>query len=253
MDTDSSSSKSTPQEETVPAKTCRPPPIILTSAANLTQLQKQLKNVVKEDFEFRNTKNGTRFITRGIADFLAVKSHFEGNKYLLPQVQKPIKAVIRHLPINTLAEDICDGLVSLGFDVLSVKKMTTTCRSPPEEPKILNLPLFLVTLPRTAKSQKIFQLPNLCHIAIKVEAYRAQSALTQCHTCQQFGHVWANCKQPPRCLCCGGGHLHKECPEKENAASAPECCNCKLLEGEQPHPANYRGCRHAREELEKRK
>jgi hypothetical protein len=130
--------------------------------------------------------------------------------------------------------------------------MTTTRRSPPEERKILNLPLFLVTLPRMAKSQQIFQLPNLGHIAIKVEAYRTQNAHTQCHDCQQFRHVWANCKQIPGCLWCGGGHLHKECPERENAASTTECCNCKLLEGEQPHPTNYRGCRHAREELQKR-
>jgi hypothetical protein len=57
--------------------------------------------------------------------------------------------------------------------------------------------LFLITLPRTAKSQDIFKLPSLCHISIKVEAYRAQTGLTQCHNCQQFGHVWANCKQPP--------------------------------------------------------
>jgi hypothetical protein len=27
----------------------------------------------------------------------------------------------------------------------------------------------------------------------------------------------------------------------------------KLLEGEKPHPANYRGCRHAKEELQKKK
>ncbi|XP_033608728.1 uncharacterized protein LOC111867859 isoform X1 [Cryptotermes secundus] len=52
---------------------------------------------------------------------------------------------------------------------------------------------------------------------------------------------------------CGGGHLHKECPEKQNAASTPACCNCELKEGEKPHPANYRGCRHAREELQRRK
>jgi hypothetical protein len=74
--------------------------------------------------------------------------------------------------------------------------------------------LILITLPRTAKSQEIFRLTALCHIAIRVEAYRAQNCLMQCHNCQQFGHVWANCKQPPRCLWCGGGHLHKECPEK---------------------------------------
>jgi hypothetical protein len=131
--------------------------------------------------------------------------------------------------------------------------MTTTRQSSPDEPKVTNLPLFLITLPGSAKSQEIFRLPDPCHIAIKVEAYRNQSALTQCHNYQQFGHVWANCKQQPRCLWCGGGHLHKECPEKENAASTSTCCNCKLLEGEKSQPANYRRCRHAREELQKRK
>jgi hypothetical protein len=115
-----------------------------------------------------------------------------------------------------------------------------------------NLPLFLITLPRTAKSQEIFNLNSLCHISIGVEAYRAQSGLTQCHNCQQFGHVWANCRQPPRCMWCGGGHWHKECP-KENASSTPVHCNCQLVEGEKSHSANYRGCRHAKEELQKKK
>jgi hypothetical protein len=47
--------------------------------------------------------------------------------------------------------------------------------------------------------------------------------------------------------------LHKECPEKENTSSTPVCCNCQLVEGERPHPANYRGCRHAKEELQRKK
>jgi hypothetical protein len=47
--------------------------------------------------------------------------------------------------------------------------------------------------------------------------------------------------------------MRKDGPEREKAASTPECCNCKLLEGEKPHPANYRGCRHAKEELQKSK
>jgi hypothetical protein len=151
MDTDSSGSESTPQEETVPAKTCRPPPIILTSSANLIQLQKQLKNVVKEDFQFRNTRSGTRVLTIGMADFLAIKSHFEGNNLsfctFYTKTEKLIKAMIRHLPINTPAEDICDGLVSLGSDIVNVKQMTTSRWSSPEEPRLSNLPLFLVTLP----------------------------------------------------------------------------------------------------------
>jgi hypothetical protein len=219
-------------------------------------MQKQLKGVVSEKFEFRSRRNGTRVITRNMADFQSMKSHFDSQNlsyYSFPKSEKPIKAVIRHLQHNTPAEDISDTLVSLGFDFVSVKQMTATHQSPREESKIINLPLFLITLQRTAKSQEIFRLPSLCHIAIRVEAYRAQNALTQCHNCQQFGHVWANCKQPPHCLWCGDGHLHKDCPENGNAASTPTCCNCQLAGGEKVHPANYHGCRHAKEQLQKRK
>jgi hypothetical protein len=56
-----------------------------------------------------------------------------------------------------------------------------------------------------------------------------------------------NYKQPPRCMLCGGGHLHKECPEKSSTVSIPTCCNCKLVDGEEPHPSSYRGCRHTKE------
>jgi hypothetical protein len=52
MDTESSTTEGPSQEETAVGKTGRPPPIILTSATNLIQLQKQLKNVVEENFEF---------------------------------------------------------------------------------------------------------------------------------------------------------------------------------------------------------
>jgi hypothetical protein len=145
-----------------------------------------------------------------MADFEAVKSHFK--EITSPKSQKPVKAVIRHLPPSTPAKDISEGLVNLGFDVISVEQMTTTRRSPSDE-TTRNLPLFLITLSKTAKSQEIFKLSSLCHISITVEPYRAQTGLTQCHNCQQFGHVWANCRQPPRCMWCGGGHLHKECKE----------------------------------------
>jgi hypothetical protein len=56
METDSSGAEATALEEAVPGKAGRPPPIILTSTTNLIQLQRQLKNVDKRDFEFRNSK-----------------------------------------------------------------------------------------------------------------------------------------------------------------------------------------------------
>jgi hypothetical protein len=154
--------------------------------------------------------------------------------------------------INIPAKDIAEELVDLGFEVISVRQMSIARRSP-EGTTSITLPLFLVTLPRTTKSQDSFKLSNLCHISIKVESYKSQNTLTQCYNCQKFGHVWANCKQPPCCLWCGGSHLHKDCPENGNTASTPTCCNCQLAEGEAAHPANYRGCRHAKEEIQKRK
>jgi hypothetical protein len=75
--------------------------------------------VAKQSFEFRNTKNGTRVVTKGIVDYQTVKAFFETKNLsyytFYPKVEKSIKAVISHLPINAHAEGIADGLVDLGF------------------------------------------------------------------------------------------------------------------------------------------
>jgi hypothetical protein len=247
----------TEEQQTSPVVSGRPPPIVLTSAINLIQLQNNLKSIVKGNFEFRSTRNGTRVVTREMADYSAIREYFDKNhlNYFTfhPKSQKPIKAVIRHLPIDTPAEDISNGLQDLGYSVLSVKQMTASRPSPEGGNYTLNLPLFLVTLPKDAKSPEIFKLTSLCHIVVRVEAYRTQNALTQCFNCQKFGHIWVNCRQPPRCMWCGGGHLHKECPESGKETSVPNCCNCSLREGEKPHPSNYRGCSHAKEEALRRR
>jgi hypothetical protein len=72
MDTDSTN-ESSPFKATAPAKTGRPPPIVLTSAVYIILLQKQLKRMVSENFELRRTRNGTRVITRSMADLQSMK------------------------------------------------------------------------------------------------------------------------------------------------------------------------------------
>jgi hypothetical protein len=71
-----------------------------------------------------------------MAYLATVTSHLETNNLLyftfFPISQKPIKAIICHLPVNTPAEELSDGLVSLGFDVIGNKQMTTTQLSPSE-------------------------------------------------------------------------------------------------------------------------
>lgn len=87
-----------------------------------------------------------------------------------------------------------------------------------------------------------------------MEAYKSHNGLTQCFNCQNFGHVSANCKQPPKCLWFGGGHVHKDCPESvKESNSTPRCCNCMLKEAERPHPAYYRGCSAAKNEMQRKK
>jgi hypothetical protein len=78
MDTDAPPAQNTEEAAAPgPGKTNRPPPIVLTSAANLIQLQKQLKGVTKQPFEFRNTKNGTRVVTKDMVDYQAIKNYFD--------------------------------------------------------------------------------------------------------------------------------------------------------------------------------
>jgi hypothetical protein len=112
------------------SKAGRPPPIILTSALNLIQLQRNVREIVKGDFEFRNTRSGTRIITKNMGDFSAIRKYLEGKNLshftLFHKPEKPIKAVIRQLPLNTPAQDISDCLMDLGFDIISVKQMTST-------------------------------------------------------------------------------------------------------------------------------
>jgi hypothetical protein len=77
---------------------------------------------------------------------------------------------------------------------MSVRQLTSNRRS--LEGGHIKLPLFLITLLKTATSTEMFKLTNLCHLIIKVQAYGARNSLTQCFNCQKFGHIAKNCRQP---------------------------------------------------------
>jgi hypothetical protein len=113
---------------------------------------------------------------------------------------------------------------------------------------------FLMILQKNAKLTDAFKVTSLCHIILIMKAHKGRSCLTQCFNCQKFDHTSENCRQPPRCMWRGDSHIHKECPETNNREnSIPQCCSCKLKDGERPHSSNYRGCSHAKHELESRR
>jgi hypothetical protein len=68
----------------------------------------------------------------------------------------------------------------------------------------------------------------------------------------KFRACLGNCKQSPRCVWCGGGHVHKDCPDKGKEASTPNCCYCKLSERENhAHPITAAQPREGRATTEK--
>jgi hypothetical protein len=131
----------------------------------------------------------------------AMKFYMEKNNLYYftfsPNSKKPIKAVICHLLPHTPVEDKSNSLENSGFEVINVRKMTANRRAPDGQTHVEPLPLSLVTLTRNIKSQQIFSHNSLNHIINKTELSRAQTSLTQYYNCQNCGHVWANCKQPP--------------------------------------------------------
>jgi hypothetical protein len=126
-----------------------------------------------------------------MADYSAMNSYLE--QYNLnyftfsPNSEKPIKAVICHPPPDMPAEDISNILEDLGFHIINARQMMATRTAPSGQTPVVSLPLFLVTLTGNIKYK--FKLNSLNPIIIKVELYRAQTGLTQCYNCQNFGHV----------------------------------------------------------------
>jgi hypothetical protein len=132
MDTGITGAVNTPPEQEAPRKPGRPPSVMTTSTTNLIRLQGDLKDQIKGEHEFRNTRNGTRIIAKEMADYSAMKSYLEKNylHYFIfcPNSEKPMKAVIRQLPIDTPAEVIFSNLEDLGFNVINMRQMTATPR-----------------------------------------------------------------------------------------------------------------------------
>jgi hypothetical protein len=159
MDTETTGAKNTLPEQEAYRKSGRSPPIVMTSTINLILLQSNLKEHVKEECEFRNTRNGTRIITNEMRDYSAMTSYQEKNNLhyftFSPNSEKPIQAVIHHLPPDMPAEDISNSLEDFVFNVIKVRQLTGNRIAPNGQIYMETLPLLHVTLTRNVKSREI--------------------------------------------------------------------------------------------------
>jgi hypothetical protein len=95
----------------------------------------------------------------------------------------------------------------------------------------------------------MFKLTSLCYISIKVQHYKSRTWLTQSQNCQQFGHVWANCKSTPPPTAATTGNARKRARKIQHRFAA---IVIKQME-KKPHPTNYGGCSHAKKEIRGKK
>ena len=141
---------------------------------------------------------------------------------------RTIKVVIRNLPESIESEEITEDLKEQGWQVIRSTQM--------RQRRTKNLlPMFIIELPDTAESKKIYDLKTVLCCRVKVEAYRGPEGPRQCHKCQRFNHVQACCNALPRCVKCGKDHKSSTCLKPYD--DDPTCANCG-----QHHTANFGGC-----------
>ncbi|GFW29803.1 nucleic-acid-binding protein from transposon X-element [Trichonephila clavipes] len=147
-----------------------------------------------------------------------------------PPDSRPLKVVIKGLPISTEINEIQDDLTSQGFNVEKVAQLT---RSKTKAP----LPIFMVELPKKPNSPDIFKLKKCCYLAVQVDAFNRRPGVSQCYNCNLFNHSSKNCFMHTRCLKCGESHRTNDCPIKEKIQN-PVCINCNKT----GHMANWSQC-----------
>ncbi|GBN02169.1 hypothetical protein AVEN_189915-1, partial [Araneus ventricosus] len=149
---------------------------------------------------------------------------------MVPRDERPIKVVIKDLPIFTDTETIKTELEELRFVVNRVTQLKQIRTKKP-------LPMFLIELTRSPNAEKIYNLTHFMNLKIRIENFQKRPGYTQCWNCQHFHHSSATCQGASRCLKCGENHRTNECHIKERMET-PKCINCNQL----GHVASWMGC-----------
>ncbi|GFX78961.1 nucleic-acid-binding protein from transposon X-element [Trichonephila clavipes] len=146
-----------------------------------------------------------------------------------PKESRPIKVVVKGLPGCTKPSEIILDLENQGYTVISCSQLISKRTK-------LELPFFLITMPRNEQNLTVFYVTHLGFMQVKIECYCVHGT-TQCFNCHNFFHTAANCHMITRCLKCGKEHPTKECDIKERQENS-YCINCNAY----GHTACYSKC-----------
>ncbi|GBM76289.1 hypothetical protein AVEN_81839-1 [Araneus ventricosus] len=146
-----------------------------------------------------------------------------------PTEKKPIKVVIKGLPIDYSTEEIKTSLTKLNFRVDKVNQLKKF-----KDKKPLNI--FQVHLLKSEDVQDIYKLTTMDYHIIYVEKYERKT-IGQCLCCQKFSHHSSECKMDVRCVICAEAHDSRACSMKKKENFIRKSANCN-----EPHTTSFRDC-----------
>lgn len=208
------------------------PSIMVDIIGHVKETCERITALVQNEPDFRI--NGERIMVT----FKTVDDYRQGTKAMREKdigfyttnttKSKPIKVVMKGLPLDYNSQELKDQLIEKEFPVERVVQLRRFKDGRP-------LPMFQITLSQAPGIDKIYEITKFDYLTVSVEKFARTGRVNQCYRCQSFFHSSQNCDFKPRCVKCGKDHESKDCTKTPD--ETPTCANCNG-----PHPASYRGC-----------
>ena len=225
-----------PINEAHKSKKSKLPPVILNDVKNYTKWQNYM-SANNIDYQAKLlTDNSIKISLRDEDSYRKLTRSLNENQsswYSYEDKQnRPIKVILKRLHPSCLVDQIKDDLLQRNFKILEVTQLFKRNVKTP-------LPIFMLSFDKDEDIKKIYEIKDMLHMKVEIEALRKSKLIPQCKRCQQFGLTQNYCQKTTRCVKCAENHMTKDCkkPKEKN----PTCVNCG-----DPHPANYRGCQIAK-------
>ncbi|GBO34199.1 Nucleic-acid-binding protein from transposon X-element [Araneus ventricosus] len=177
---------------------------------------------------FINIKTNSLENREGIINLLKKN----GKEFILSESNedRPLKVVIKYLPVDQDKDALKNILEENGFKILRIGQLKNYRLKTP-------YPYFLVDVIKTPNHLNIYNIKTINHLKVKIESYRKKNRATICFKCSGFHHSAKNCECLPKCIKCAGRHETRNC-EIKTIIENPICITCN---GE-GHLASWRGC-----------
>ena len=209
----------------------RMPPIIVKKLpeGNIFNHNRKLQAILTQPLKISYSVDGMKYHTGNRADYDKLYTILQAENIPFfshePRATKALNIVIKGLPVKVEANDLKQELEHLHYTIEHVRQITVADAAPDGTLFRRPVPIWVVTLPNTEESRQIYNLKDINQHTLRVESYKPNPRVTQCHRCQEFGHTSRRCNLKVQCVKCGQDHLFANCPQK-GPAHNPKCANC---------------------------